>query len=602
MTIYSDDGTFHEDAWDHEASFNERFPQEGMPISVDRSYQVPYISGMSNDNSTVYVDKSVPKEVTLSYKTFDPAVPLAIHEKTEKVMMDHLIKDEKMPAEKAYEIAHHGFAQPAEDNWYRQNGIDINEANKFWESIDRHTEREIKPTDTPPDLYIKPYPHGQITGTGKTDPESSFSVSESDQAQQAAEVAAQRVQRAGAPKGMLASDQEQRASNIASAGAAVGAMSPIGRIVGAVAGGLTLGGAVAGSSEAGEASGPQWWQRESAIKPEPYTPTAEEEKSYSPGEPPKEPTTHSLEDIAKLSKTRPQTALALTKADTEAMAAYNEQKSKYTATASKLAADRLQYIKDKNTESETKYNEAYQRDLKFKEENEGLFQKYPQAASYMEALSNVAGFGIGWKSITSVAGRLSDAVDKAREITGLTSSKATVKQIREAINKLEKHTGEYEDSWKQLGSKAKGIAGTAAEIGASALAPITAGAIIPAAYNRAVLPETSPYKHIPSLDNYTELLGTSFAEAVATHYLGHTFNSHIKDLKGLRENASVELTNLRQMQQDKANKPTRAAKTTNPDNDKRIEGLVEKSTAYALKDKNKRAGPLPVPETLHAPE
>ena len=588
MTVYGDDGTVHEDAWDHATSFNERFPQEGMPITVDRSYQVPYISGMSNDNSTVYIDKSVPKEATVSYKTFDPAVPLAIHEKTEKVMMDHLIKDEKMPADKAYEIAHHGFAQPAEDNWYRQNDINIPEVNQFWDSIDRHTEREIKPTDTPPDLYIKPYPHGQITGTGHDDPTSSFSE--------------------GTPSGEDISGKRGRmlrgdvgpSAGWSLLGAGVGMAAPA-----LMAGGVGLS-AVAAPTEAGEASQPQWWQRESAIKPEPYTPTSEEEKSFQPGKEPELSKPFTDEQITKL--TGPQARLKAIQSNAQSQTSFDEAKAKYAEDTKQLAAQRLQYIKDKNTEADVKYNEAYQRDLKFKEENEGLFQKYPKAASYMEALSNVAGFGIGWRGVTSIAGRLNKAVDEARKITGLTSTKATAKQIRDSINNLEKRTGEYTDTWKQIGSKVKGIASTAAEIGGSTLAPVTAGAIIPAAYNRAVLPDTSPYKHIPPLENYHELLATSFAEAIATHYLGHSFNSHIKDLKGLREDASVELTNLRQMQQDKTNKAPRAPrspatpKTVNQNDEKRIDTLVEKSTEYALKDKNKGKGILPATETVHSPE
>lgn len=137
---------------------------EGAPVTINRSHDVPFISGPSNDGKTVYVDKAVPESVTVSGKTFDPAVPLSIHELTEQHVMEEL-KSRGMTDEKAYEIAHHEFAEPAEDAWYKAHGIDVAAVNKFWAGIDQKTEKEGKgDTAFPKDLYTAPYPHNEVEG------------------------------------------------------------------------------------------------------------------------------------------------------------------------------------------------------------------------------------------------------------------------------------------------------------------------------------------------------------------------------------------------------------------------------------------------------
>lgn len=133
-------------------------------LQVNREHDVPYIAGPSNKGDTLYVDKSVPKEMTVGDKTFDPAVPLAIHEFTERHVLNTLTK-KGMTDNKAYEIAHHEYAEPAEDAWYRANGIDVASVNKEWDKLDRHTEQETsEDKNYPKDLFKKPYEHGKVHG------------------------------------------------------------------------------------------------------------------------------------------------------------------------------------------------------------------------------------------------------------------------------------------------------------------------------------------------------------------------------------------------------------------------------------------------------
>lgn len=141
----------------------DRYPS---PKLIDRTHEVPYVAGASKDGFVTHIDKSVPKVVVMSGKSFDPATPLAIHEQVEKAVMDDLIYKKGMSEDKAYQIAHHEYAQVAEDNWYRKNGINVEDMDKFWTKINNQTERDKK--NFPPNLYTKPYPHDVVKGEKHT--------------------------------------------------------------------------------------------------------------------------------------------------------------------------------------------------------------------------------------------------------------------------------------------------------------------------------------------------------------------------------------------------------------------------------------------------
>ena len=107
-------------------------------VKIDRTKDVPYISGPSNDGKTVYIDKSVPEKATISGVTFDTAEPLKIHELVEKTALEHYL-NQGMDNKEAYKKAHEDHAEPAENAWYHAHGIDIAEADKWWSRIDQKT-------------------------------------------------------------------------------------------------------------------------------------------------------------------------------------------------------------------------------------------------------------------------------------------------------------------------------------------------------------------------------------------------------------------------------------------------------------------------------
>ncbi len=131
---------------------------------IDRSHDVPYEAGASAkpDDMTTHVDRRIPSSVSIDGKTFDPAIPANIHEQVEREVMERLIK-QGYTDNKAYEIAHHEYAEPAEDMWYKHHGINIDKVNEWWSKQDKITEHE-NPKDPPPDLYKKPYPHNKVEG------------------------------------------------------------------------------------------------------------------------------------------------------------------------------------------------------------------------------------------------------------------------------------------------------------------------------------------------------------------------------------------------------------------------------------------------------
>ena len=135
---------------------------------IDRTHDVPYESGASKDpeDTTTHIDKRIPSEITLSGVKIDPAIPANIHEQVEREAMERLIKS-GMPQDKAYEVAHHQYAEVAEDNWYRAHGINIKDANDWWFKQDKITEHE-NPENPPPNLYTKPYPHNKVEGSPST--------------------------------------------------------------------------------------------------------------------------------------------------------------------------------------------------------------------------------------------------------------------------------------------------------------------------------------------------------------------------------------------------------------------------------------------------
>lgn len=137
---------------------------------VDRQHTIPYEAGGSLplENPTTYVDRNVPQTFTTrrlsdpeQTVTFDTGEPMAIHENVEEFVMQELIK-KGWEAPDAYRVAHFGWAEPAEQAWYRANDIDPAAAEAEWKKLQPGIQHEIA-DETPSDLYHKEYPGQDVT-------------------------------------------------------------------------------------------------------------------------------------------------------------------------------------------------------------------------------------------------------------------------------------------------------------------------------------------------------------------------------------------------------------------------------------------------------
>ena len=114
-------------------------------FSINRSYEVPYLAGYSQDGKTIYIDRRFPTKTTFrNGKTVDITRFIVVHESTEKALMDHL----GMP----YQQAHH-LAIQAERKAVEDAGLHWGEYNAYCMKY-VHATGSYK--DIPPDIDMKP--------------------------------------------------------------------------------------------------------------------------------------------------------------------------------------------------------------------------------------------------------------------------------------------------------------------------------------------------------------------------------------------------------------------------------------------------------------
>ena len=129
-------------------------------LDVDRDHDVPWIACLSGDGRTLYIDKNLPKTVTVGDKTFDPAEPLGVHEHEEyRIMRAQAPGMSPAPSnderEQLYKDAHEQ-AISAEHGWLQGHGVDI----PAWENLIRqHLANVTWPGENPPnDSHVEPIP------------------------------------------------------------------------------------------------------------------------------------------------------------------------------------------------------------------------------------------------------------------------------------------------------------------------------------------------------------------------------------------------------------------------------------------------------------
>src|SRR3984893_16968952 len=114
---------------------------------LDRTHDVPYLAGYSQDGKTIYIDRHLPKVMNYKGRKIDVDRYLIMHEEVEKTLIDQL---------GLHYLHAHQIATRAEEAAVRADGI-------LWRDYDRFMQKYVKHIgderlkDVPDDLDTKPY-------------------------------------------------------------------------------------------------------------------------------------------------------------------------------------------------------------------------------------------------------------------------------------------------------------------------------------------------------------------------------------------------------------------------------------------------------------
>ncbi len=114
---------------------------------LDRSHDVPYLAGYSEDGKTIYIDRHMPRSFKFRGRTIETDRFLILHEEVEKTLIDQL---------GLHYLHAHQIATRAEQAAVRAAGVS-------WRDYDRFMQKYVKRigderlTKVPDDLDTKPY-------------------------------------------------------------------------------------------------------------------------------------------------------------------------------------------------------------------------------------------------------------------------------------------------------------------------------------------------------------------------------------------------------------------------------------------------------------
>jgi hypothetical protein len=114
---------------------------------LDRSHDIPYVAGYSEDGKTIYIDRHMPRSFRHKGREIDTDRFLILHEEVEKTLIDQL---------NLHYLHAHQIATRAEEAAVRAAGVG-------WRAYDRFMQKYVKTigderlTKVPADLDEKPY-------------------------------------------------------------------------------------------------------------------------------------------------------------------------------------------------------------------------------------------------------------------------------------------------------------------------------------------------------------------------------------------------------------------------------------------------------------
>ncbi|MEP6484218.1 MAG: hypothetical protein ABJB01_07195 [Rudaea sp.] len=114
---------------------------------LDRTHDIPYLAGYSQDGKTIYIDRHLPKTMAYKGRKIEVDRFLIMHEEVEKTLIDQL---------DLHYLHAHQIATRAEEAAVRAEGI-------LWRDYDRFMQKYVKRigderlVKVPEDLDLKPY-------------------------------------------------------------------------------------------------------------------------------------------------------------------------------------------------------------------------------------------------------------------------------------------------------------------------------------------------------------------------------------------------------------------------------------------------------------
>jgi hypothetical protein len=114
---------------------------------LDRSHDIPYLAGYSQDGKTIYIDRHLPRTMHYKGRKIEVSRYLILHEEVEKTLIDQL---------GLHYLHAHQIATRAEEAAVRADDI-------LWRDYDRFMQKYVKTIGderlkkVPKDLDLKPY-------------------------------------------------------------------------------------------------------------------------------------------------------------------------------------------------------------------------------------------------------------------------------------------------------------------------------------------------------------------------------------------------------------------------------------------------------------
>lgn len=140
---------------------------DGGERNIDRDHDVRWMAVKSADGKITYVDRTLPTEIENNGKLLDPANPLDEHETAEYdeikrltavFMALHDGEPSGADRRRIYVEAHYKRGIPAEHQWLRSHGYDVDEYEAWCRGeLSRLENRDI--VNPPSDPHVRPMPH-----------------------------------------------------------------------------------------------------------------------------------------------------------------------------------------------------------------------------------------------------------------------------------------------------------------------------------------------------------------------------------------------------------------------------------------------------------